>query len=296
MSRWISKEMAAIMNLSLKIKSYPASWKIARVKPLFKGEGCDRHNPKSYRPVALLSGMSRIMEAILARQLDEYKEKKNLVHPGVHGFRKTRGTNTAMMEVREYVVKKTENGDLVALDFLDCSAGFDSMVHLYILRKMEVQFGMSNDSLEWLESYLEGWLQYTVVEAANSTPRRLKNGVPQGGGLSPILWRSATNDLPEAGLRKPIRTRLERDHEAVLGGAHAGGALAVRPMQQNEEEMEEGIRLDSVISRRIDDIPEERLTSEERLDKELRRSGKWNLQEWKRERKGGMFEEMDKLH
>mgnify|MGYP002628791536 FL=1 len=167
------------------------------MKPLFKGEGCDRHDPKSYRPVALLSGMSRIMEAILARQLDEYQEKNNLVHPGVHGFRKTRGTNTAMMEVWEYVMKKTEKGDLVALDFLDCSAGFDSMVHLYIIRKMEIHFGMSSESVEWLESYLEGWIQYTVVEALNSTPRRMKNGVPQGGGLFPILWRSATNDLPE---------------------------------------------------------------------------------------------------
>ena len=66
---------------------------------LFKGEGCDRHSPKSYRPVALLSGMSRIMKAILARQLDDYQEKNNLVHPGVHGYSKNRGTNTAMMEV-----------------------------------------------------------------------------------------------------------------------------------------------------------------------------------------------------
>ena len=45
------------------------------MKPLFKGEGCHRHNPKSYIPVALLSGMSRIMEAILARQIDENQEK-----------------------------------------------------------------------------------------------------------------------------------------------------------------------------------------------------------------------------
>ena len=101
----------------------------------------------------------------------------------------------------------------MALDFLDCSAGFDSMVHLYILRKMEVQFGMSNKAVEWLDSYLEGWLQYTVVEAANSTPRKLKNGVPQGGGLYPILWRSATNDLPEAGLRRHIRRRLDINQE-----------------------------------------------------------------------------------
>ena len=44
-----------------------------------------------------------------------------------------------MLEVWENVLKKTEKGDLVALDFLDISAGFDTLVHLYILRKMEVQ-------------------------------------------------------------------------------------------------------------------------------------------------------------
>ena len=210
MSYWISGEMTSIMNLSLDVGSYPTSWKIARVKPLYKGDGCDRHQPKSYRPVALLSGMSRIMEAILARQLDEYQEQKNLVHPGVHGYRKSRGTNTAMIEVWEYVMRKTEKGELVALDFLDCSAGFDSIIHLYILRKMEVNFGMHKDSLKWLQSYLQGWVQYTVVQAANSTPRNMKNGVPQGGGLSPILWRSGTNDIPEAGLKKQYRRRHEK--------------------------------------------------------------------------------------
>ena len=73
------------MNLSLEVKSYPRTWKVARVKPLFKGEGCDRHAPKSYRPVALLSAISRIMEAILAKQLDQYQEINGLIHKGVHG-------------------------------------------------------------------------------------------------------------------------------------------------------------------------------------------------------------------
>ena len=74
MSKWISGELAEIINLSLEVKKYPKKWKIARVKPLFKGEGCDRQAPKSFRPVALLSALSRIMEAILARQLDQYQE------------------------------------------------------------------------------------------------------------------------------------------------------------------------------------------------------------------------------
>ena len=59
--KWISQELTYIINLSLETRSYPASWKIAWVKPLFKGEGCNQTEPKSFRPVALLSGMARIM-------------------------------------------------------------------------------------------------------------------------------------------------------------------------------------------------------------------------------------------
>ena len=74
MSEWIAGELTEIMNLSLEVKKYRKKWKVARVKPLYKGEGCDRQAPKSYRPVALLLGLSRIMEAILAAQLDKYQE------------------------------------------------------------------------------------------------------------------------------------------------------------------------------------------------------------------------------
>jgi hypothetical protein len=254
------------------------------VKPLFKGEGCDRHAPKSYRPVALLSAISRIMEAILAKQLDQYQEINGLIHKGVHGFRKSRGTNTAMMEVWEFVIRRTENGELVALDFLDMSAGFDTLIHLYILRKMENQFGMDEDSLEWLASYLKGWIQYTVVEASNSTPRKNSKGAPQGGGLSPILWRSSTNDIPEAGVRRDRPRRLMRAEELMEPGH--GGAVGNRWNGPNGQ---------GVISKMIDSIPDAELTTEERLDKQMRNEKIWNIESWKRERTGGMIEKDDRL-
>ena len=258
MCKWISGEMTQIMNLSLEVKKYPGSWKVARVKPLFKGEGCDRNAPKSYRPVALLSAISRIMETILAGQLDQYQEKNKLIHKGVHGFRKSRGTNTAMMEVWEFVTRRTEKGELVALDFLDMSAGFDTLIHLYILRKMEIQFGMDEDSLEWLSSYLKGWTQYTVVEASDSAPRKTSKGAPQGGGLSPILWRSATNDIPEAGMRKDQQRR------------HVGAEELGEHRQRWA-----GPRGQGVVSKMVDSIPEEKITTEERLDKEMRNKKMW---------------------
>ena len=91
-------------------------------------------------------------------------------------------TNTAMLEVWEYVIRRTERGEMVALDFLDVSDGFGSLVHNNILRKMEVQYGMDQASLQWLASYLEDWQQYVVVEAAKSRTRKTTRGAPQGGG------------------------------------------------------------------------------------------------------------------
>ena len=200
-SKWIVAEVTEIINLSLEVRRYPRGWKIARVKPHHKGEGCDRHAAKSFRPVALLSALSRITEALLARQLDKYQEEVGLLHRGVHGFRRGRGTHTAMLETWEFVLSKTEKGDLVAIDLLDTSAAFDTLVHLYLLRKMEVEVGMAQDSLEWLESYLKEWLQYVVVGAKSSMVRRTTRGAPQGGGFSPNLFRGYTNVIPEAGLK-----------------------------------------------------------------------------------------------
>ena len=54
-SKWIVAEITEIINLSLEVRRYPRGWKIARVKPHHKGEGCDKHAAKSFRPVALLS-------------------------------------------------------------------------------------------------------------------------------------------------------------------------------------------------------------------------------------------------
>ena len=107
-----------------------------------------------------------------------------------------------MLEVWEFVLRRTEKGEMVALDFLDISDGFGFLVHINILRKMEVQFGLDQDSLDWLASYIGDWEQYVVVEAARSRARKTTRGAPQGGDLSPVLWRSATNDIPEAGLIK----------------------------------------------------------------------------------------------
>ena len=48
---------------------------------------------------------------------------------------------------------------------------------------------------------------------------------------------------------------------------------------------------ESVISQWVDIIREEDLTTEQHLDKELRGSGKWNLEAWRQEQTGKLWED-----
>ena len=56
----IAKPLCLLFSKSLRLKKYPRSWKIAHVIPLFKNG--DKSLPSNYRPVSLLSCVSKIFE------------------------------------------------------------------------------------------------------------------------------------------------------------------------------------------------------------------------------------------
>ena len=64
----IVPSLTHIINLSIRTSTFPNIWKFAKVIPLLKSSVCDPLLPKSYRPVALLPILSKVMEkAIFSR-------------------------------------------------------------------------------------------------------------------------------------------------------------------------------------------------------------------------------------
>ena len=268
--KYVTHPLTEIINLPIETAKYPRCWTTARIKPIWKGKGNSKSEAKSFRPVALLPACGRIMEGLLAKQVDKYAKERSILHESVHGFRSGHGTDTALTEVWEYVLGEVEKGKIVVLCLLDVSAGFDSVPHINLLRKLEM-YGYGDRTLRWLASYLDNRTQYVVVEDTDSRIYSLDRGIPQGGPLCPDLWREYVNDLPEEVMK--------------WGGSLVGEEGVSWPSVFS-------VDAESPLSRMVDHKSEEDCTAEELFDRKMRTQEEvseekgWRIEEAKRERTG----------
>ena len=78
---------------------FPDSQKVARVKPLFKN--CSKFDTNNYRPISILTAISKICEEVLAQQLRLHFEMINLFYDNHCGFRDGKSTCFAISKLKE---------------------------------------------------------------------------------------------------------------------------------------------------------------------------------------------------
>ena len=142
----ITPVLTHIINLSISSSTFPAIWKWAKVIPLLKSMSSDALLPKSYRPVALLPILSKVMEKVVFIQLVDYSEHNNLIHPNLHGSRKEHNTSTALLQLYDSWVEELEEDKMVGVLFCDQSAAFDLCDHKILLQKLKLM-GLDESAL-----------------------------------------------------------------------------------------------------------------------------------------------------
>ena len=190
---FITKPLRSIINRSIRTAYFPTKWKLTLVAPVYKN-GKIKTSPESYRPVSLLGSMSRIMELLIAKSMDRYAETEKILSDQVHGYRANRGCVSALLEVTNDVQMNDEEVNLMTLTAIDISAGFDTVSVSYLLRSLKYM-GYGEKTLQWLDSYLSNRYWKVKIGLATSEWRLIRKGIPQGGPMSPSLFRDFCNAI-----------------------------------------------------------------------------------------------------
>uniref|UniRef100_A0AAR2KZX5 Reverse transcriptase domain-containing protein n=1 Tax=Pygocentrus nattereri TaxID=42514 RepID=A0AAR2KZX5_PYGNA len=196
--RSISHELlpfiSSIINSSLSSGMVPSSFKAARVVPILKKPSLDGTDINNYRPVSLLSFLSKILERAVYNQLSVFLSKNQLQDPNQSGFKPAHSTETALIAVSEKLHAARSAGLSSVLILLDLSAAFDTVNHKILLSILS-GLGISGTAWKWFESYLEGRCYQVTWRGSTSTPCNLSTGVPQCSVLGPLLFSLYTRSL-----------------------------------------------------------------------------------------------------
>ena len=188
----IAEPLHHIITLSIMQKKFPTSWKYTKLIPLHKK--LSQLEPKNYRPVAILSPLSKILEKVVYQQMYDYFTSNKLFHANLHGYRQNRSTQTALLQMYDRWIRAAAAGQVSGVVLIDLSAAFDLVDSDILIKKLRI-YGLHEDFLQWVRSYLTDRHQAVWIDHVFSEFVSHSIGVPQGSNLGPLFFLIYYNDL-----------------------------------------------------------------------------------------------------
>lgn len=186
--------LSILFNSLLKIGHFPTEWKKAAVI-MIKKPGKDNTNPNSYRPISLLSSVSKIFEKIIYTRLINHLDAIEAIPHHQFGFKPKHSTTQQLLRLTEYINNGFEKKFHTGAAFLDIAQAFDRVWHQGLLYKLKT-LNTHSAIFNIIKSFLSDRCFSVRINDTNSGTKKITAGVPQGSKISPLLFNLYIADFP----------------------------------------------------------------------------------------------------
>jgi hypothetical protein len=145
----LEESICNLINISLVEGVVPKDWLEANVIPVHKSK--DKQKVENYRPISLLSIVSKIAERCIYNKIIPNIEP--LLNTSQHGFLNGKSTSTQLVQFLSHLSSTFETSGQTDIIYTDFSKAFDRVSHKLLIQKLK-NFGISGSLLSWFQSYL----------------------------------------------------------------------------------------------------------------------------------------------
>ncbi|OXV05133.1 hypothetical protein Egran_07099 [Elaphomyces granulatus] len=178
---------------------HPSSWKEGIGIILPKAKKKDYSSPKSYRVIALLNCLGKVLEKLYATRLSFLANTSSLLHSSQLGGRKQRSAiDTALLLVhhieQQRLSRKVASSAITTTLFLDIKGAFDHVSRDKLLGVLE-RLSLPRALISWVGSFLSNRKIQLAFEGQIQQLGDIAIGIPQGSPISPILFLLYVRDI-----------------------------------------------------------------------------------------------------